>query len=152
VRYLMSGTPIKNRLESLFWLMHWACGSSPDPTPRFPYAATSDAREQFANQHLQHDQFLTREEEAEAAWRLKHGKSRRFKIEFPWSPKNTSLPQSGGCSPTQFTTMKGTICPFSRNGFSRFPRGYGIKLRALYPQKLSTSPATVHLRSGIARK
>lgn len=61
--------------------MHWACGSSPDPTPRFPYAATSDAREQFANQHLQHDQFLTREEEAEAAWRLKHGKSRRFKIE-----------------------------------------------------------------------
>lgn len=81
VRYLMSGTPIKNRLESLFWLMHWACGSPSVPTPRFPYEGNSEAREQFANQHLQHDRFLTREEEAEAAWRATHGKSRTFRME-----------------------------------------------------------------------
>ena len=62
-RLLLTGTPIKNRLESLFWLAHWACGGHEGPTARFPYEGTSAAREEFANHHLQHDRFLTREAE-----------------------------------------------------------------------------------------
>ena len=65
-RLVLTGTPIKNRLESMFWLLWWACGGSPHPMARFPYEGTSEAREQFANQHLQHDRFLTREEELAA--------------------------------------------------------------------------------------
>ena len=62
-RLVLTGTPIKNRLESFFRLAWWACGGSPIPTARFPYEGTSEAREEFAAQHLQHDRFLTREEE-----------------------------------------------------------------------------------------
>jgi hypothetical protein len=80
-RYVFTGTPIKNRVESIFWLMKWVCGNQPGPTARFPYAASAEAREEFANHYLQRDEFLTREEEAEAAHRLKHGKSRSVKIE-----------------------------------------------------------------------
>ncbi len=64
-RLVLTGTPIKNRLESAFWLCWWACGGSALPTARWPYEGTSEAREEFANQHLQHDRFLTREEEVE---------------------------------------------------------------------------------------
>lgn len=63
-RLVLTGTPIKNRLESFFWLAWWACGGSATPTARWPYEGTPEAREQFANQHLQHDRFLTREEES----------------------------------------------------------------------------------------
>lgn len=62
-RLVLTGTPIKNRLESFFWLAWWACGGSAMPTARWPYEATSEAREQFASQHLQVDRFLTREQE-----------------------------------------------------------------------------------------
>jgi SNF2 family DNA or RNA helicase len=62
-RLVLTGTPIKNRLESFFRLAWWACGGSPVPTARFPYEGSSEAREEFASQHLQHDRFLTREEE-----------------------------------------------------------------------------------------
>lgn len=62
-RLILTGTPIKNRLESFFRLAWWACGGSPVPTARFPYEGTPEAREEFANQHLLHDRFLTREEE-----------------------------------------------------------------------------------------
>jgi hypothetical protein len=80
-RYVFTGTPIKNRVDSAFWLMKWVCGNQPGPTARFPYEGTAEAREQFANHYLQHDEFLTREEEAEPAHYFKHGKSRRIKIE-----------------------------------------------------------------------
>jgi SNF2-related domain len=80
-RYVFTGTPIKNRVDSAFWLMKWVCGNQPGPTARFPYEGTAEAREQFANHYLQHDEFLTREEEAERAHYFKHGKSRRIKIE-----------------------------------------------------------------------
>jgi hypothetical protein len=80
-RYVFTGTPIKNRVESLFWLLKWVAGNQPGPTARFPYAGTAEAREEFANHYLQHDEFLTREEEAERAHFAKHGKSRSIKIE-----------------------------------------------------------------------
>lgn len=63
-RLLLTGTPIKNRLESIFSLAWWAAGGSPEPTSRWPYAR--DAKEQFAKHHLEVDRFLTREEEKAA--------------------------------------------------------------------------------------
>lgn len=74
-RLVLTGTPIKNRLESLFWLAWWACGGSMEPTARWPYNGTSEAREEFANQHLQHDRFITQEKEKEQLYK------RRYKIE-----------------------------------------------------------------------
>ena len=62
-RLVLTGTPIKNRLESMFWLAWWAAGGSAEPTARWPYPGESESREEFANQHLQHDHFLDREEE-----------------------------------------------------------------------------------------
>ena len=59
-RYVLTGTPIKNRLESIFWLASWA-GSR---YGRWPYASTDDARERFANTFLMQERFLTREAEA----------------------------------------------------------------------------------------
>lgn len=59
-RLVLTGTPIKNRLESLFWLCAWATGH----TGRWPYAATEEAREHFANTFLQKERFLTKEKEA----------------------------------------------------------------------------------------
>ena len=62
-RLLLSATPIKNRLESFFWLAWWIAGGSAEPCPLWPYQGNSEAREDFANSHLQHDQFVTREAE-----------------------------------------------------------------------------------------
>jgi hypothetical protein len=45
-----------------------------------PYAGTADAREQFAIHYLQHDQFLTREEEAARAHFQATGKKRSYRI------------------------------------------------------------------------
>lgn len=55
LRLVLTGTPIKNRLESIFWLASWA---APD---RWPYPATDAARETFANSFLQTERFFTRE-------------------------------------------------------------------------------------------
>ena len=57
-RYILTGTPIKNRLESIFWLGAWVGRRY----GRWPYQATDSAREQFANTFLQNERFLTREE------------------------------------------------------------------------------------------
>ena len=82
-RLVLTGTPIKNRLESIFWLAWWACGGSARATARWPYAGTTEAKEAFANQHLQHDRFITREGEAtRKAW-LREGKNKKRKIERP---------------------------------------------------------------------
>ncbi|MDR1282428.1 MAG: DEAD/DEAH box helicase [Opitutaceae bacterium] len=60
-RLVLTGTPIKNRLESLFWLAWWAAGGSQVPTLRWSYAGIPGERERFANEHLLRDKFLTRE-------------------------------------------------------------------------------------------
>lgn len=60
-RLVLSATPIKNRLESLFWLAWWAAGGTDEANPRWPYAGTVEDREKFAAQHLLTDKYLTRE-------------------------------------------------------------------------------------------
>ncbi len=77
-RLVLTGTPIKNRLESIYWLLWWVAGAGEEndqipmtndekkkppagtqasgfksqPSLRFPYPGTAKARELFANQHL----------------------------------------------------------------------------------------------------
>jgi SNF2 family DNA or RNA helicase len=51
-RMILTGTPVKNRLESFFWLGWWAAGGSALGNPLWPYEATDAARERFANEHL----------------------------------------------------------------------------------------------------
>lgn len=63
-RMLMTGTPVKNRLESVFKLCWWAAGGSDVPTARWPYA--KDGADTFAKHHLEVDRFLTREEDKAA--------------------------------------------------------------------------------------
>jgi hypothetical protein len=63
-RLLLTGTPIKNRLESIFPLAWWAAGSASEPTTRWPYGPND--RDKFAKAHLEVDRFLTREEEKAA--------------------------------------------------------------------------------------
>jgi SNF2 family DNA or RNA helicase len=62
-RLVLSATPIKNRLESLFWLAWWAAGGTVGANPRWPYGGTAKERETFASQHLLSDKYLTREKE-----------------------------------------------------------------------------------------
>jgi hypothetical protein len=57
-RLVLTGTPIKNRLESVFWLASWAAGSY----GRWPYAPTEAAKDRFANTFLKSERFVTREE------------------------------------------------------------------------------------------
>ena len=59
-RLVLTGTPIKNRLESIFWLCAWAAGH----TGRWPYESTDTAKERFADTFLQKERYLTKEEEA----------------------------------------------------------------------------------------
>ena len=77
-RLVLTGTPIKNRLESLFWLAWWAAGGNPEPHARWPYPGTSESREEFANHHLQHDRFVTREETDAAIARMERRRARKF--------------------------------------------------------------------------
>jgi hypothetical protein len=57
LRLVLTGTPIKNRLESIFWLCSWAASH----TGRWPYSPSESDRERFANAFLQKERFLTRE-------------------------------------------------------------------------------------------
>lgn len=63
-RLLMTGTPAKNRMESIFTLAWWAAGGHSGPTARWPYGP--DGKETFAKQHLEIDRYLTREEDKAA--------------------------------------------------------------------------------------
>jgi len=56
-RLVLTGTPIKNRLESIFWLASWAGGRY----GRWPYNPTESDRERFADTFLQSERFITRE-------------------------------------------------------------------------------------------
>lgn len=76
-RLLLSATPIKNRLESLFWLAWWAAGGTEQANPRWPYGGTAEEREKFADQHLLMDKYLTRETAAFNTTGLKKSVSRR---------------------------------------------------------------------------
>lgn len=72
-RLLLTGTPIKNRLESLFWLAAWVAA----PYNRWPYPATDDAREAFADSFLRSERFLSREAREAAQGRTPRNTTRR---------------------------------------------------------------------------
>ncbi len=59
-RLVLTATPIKNRLESFFWLAWWAAGGCPEPTALWPYSGSSEAREEFGSHHLQTDSNLSK--------------------------------------------------------------------------------------------
>jgi predicted RNA methylase len=65
-RLVLTGTPVKNHLDDIFWLLWWAAGGSPEPTARFPYGGTNGEKEKFAREFMLIEQNHTREEEAAA--------------------------------------------------------------------------------------
>lgn len=61
-RAVMTGTPIKNRLDDIFWLCHWASGGNEEASARWPYPNTVQARNEFADQHMLIEQNHSKEE------------------------------------------------------------------------------------------
>lgn len=61
-RLVLTGTPIKNLLDDLFWLAHWAAGGYEDATPRWPYENSNAAKERFANEHMLAERNISAEE------------------------------------------------------------------------------------------
>jgi SNF2 family DNA or RNA helicase len=78
-RLVLTGTPVKNILDDIFWLAHWACGGHSDPTPRWPYEDSDKAKERFANEHLLIERNITQEEE----YKARTGKNRTAKKRTP---------------------------------------------------------------------
>lgn len=78
-RLVLTGTPVKNILDDIFWLAHWACGGHSDPTPRWPYEDSDKAKERFANDHLLLERNISREEE----YKARTGKNRTTKKRTP---------------------------------------------------------------------
>jgi SNF2 family DNA or RNA helicase len=70
-RLVLTGTPVKNRLDSIFWLASWAGGK------RWPFKPTEAERERFATTFLQSERFITREENMAAKGRKPYNTTRR---------------------------------------------------------------------------
>jgi SNF2 domain-containing protein/helicase-like protein len=68
-RLVLTATPIKNRLEDIFWLAWWVCGGTAEPNPRWPYEGSHESREFFADEHSLSERNLTKEERAREAGR-----------------------------------------------------------------------------------
>ncbi len=62
-RYVLTGTPIKNRLPDIFFLAAWVTGFSDKPSARWPYGNTLADMEEFANQHMVREVNETKAEE-----------------------------------------------------------------------------------------
>lgn len=86
-RYVLTGTPIKNRLESVFWLCAWAAGRY----GRWPYASTDDARERFADTFLQTERFLTREQENPLARHTRRRSNRICAVHRLWKTLSPAI-------------------------------------------------------------
>lgn len=69
-KYVLSATPIKNRLPDAFRLAWWATGAHGEAHARFPYPDSSAAREEFSAEFLISERNLSKE---------RAGKSSRFK-------------------------------------------------------------------------
>ncbi len=73
-RLVLSATPIKNRLTSVFWLVDWvAQGLSPEEgkNSAWPYPSTVAGKRTFAQDHLERDKHVTRAQETgkKPTWR-----------------------------------------------------------------------------------
>jgi hypothetical protein len=60
-RFVLTGTPIKNRLKDLFWLMWWACSGKVEATPRFPYGGTAEEQDRYEATFAVCERNLTKE-------------------------------------------------------------------------------------------
>lgn len=49
-RLVLTGTPIKNRLKDIFWLLWWAAGGFAKDHARFPYSGEPASHEQFSRE------------------------------------------------------------------------------------------------------
>jgi hypothetical protein len=83
-RLVLTATPIKNRLPDIFWLAWWATGGHPEPTPRFPYEPSTEAKCGFTEEFLVCERNLSKEaRESEngrpKSSRVRGGKMRRGK-------------------------------------------------------------------------
>lgn len=78
-RLVLTGTPIKNHLDDIFWLLWWSAGGHPEPTARFPYAGTNADKEKFAREFMFIEENHTKADEAEA----RTGVRRSFKRRIP---------------------------------------------------------------------
>ena len=70
-RLVLTGTPVKNRLDSIFWLASWAAGS------RWPFKPTDAERERFASTFLQSERFVSREKAMVARGKKPYNTTRR---------------------------------------------------------------------------
>jgi hypothetical protein len=67
-RLVMTATPMKNRLPSIFRLAWWAAGGSAEAHARFPYPDASEARDEFAREFIISERNLTKEEDTHRRW------------------------------------------------------------------------------------
>jgi len=64
-RLVGTATPVKNYLDSLFWLAHWACGAGQDPdkpNARWPYQNSDAAKALFSKEFMQTERNISAEE------------------------------------------------------------------------------------------
>lgn len=69
-RYVLTATPIKNRLPDIFRLAWWATGGKPRAHARFPYPDDGAAREEFSNEFLVSERNLSAEQRTEGRRRF----------------------------------------------------------------------------------
>jgi hypothetical protein len=83
-RLVLTGTPIKNRLESIFWLLWWVAGADDDKgakgIKRFPYPGTPKARELFASHFLLEEQSIAPGAVTNKNGSIKHQNSRTARL------------------------------------------------------------------------
>ena len=70
-RMVLSATPIKNRLPDLFWPAQWV-GGMDGANARWPYEATSDAKEEFIEEFMVRESNLTQAHNAGVAVLMKN--------------------------------------------------------------------------------
>lgn len=63
-RYALTGTPIKNKLQDLFFLASWVTGHTSNAIARWPYGNTVEDRGQFARDFGVMEENLTKREQA----------------------------------------------------------------------------------------
>ena len=81
-RLVGTATPVKNYLDSLFWLAHWACGAGQDPNKpnaRWPYENNDRAKALFSKEFMMTERNLT----AEAREAKRTGRFRKIEKKIP---------------------------------------------------------------------
>ena len=61
-RLVGTATPVKNYLDSMFWLAQWACGGTENPNARWPYENQDAAKQLFSREFMMLERNLSAEE------------------------------------------------------------------------------------------